>query len=148
MKVKDMNIIKATKKDLPDIFLLLKEVNLPTDGVTEHFKNFLVLKIDRKLIGCVGLEITKTSCLIRSLAVTTVEQGKGYGQLLVKAVLHLITNKGIRKAYLLTTDGEDYFKKFGFRVIDRKEAEPDIQKTPQFTYICCQSAVCMVKTIE
>ena len=144
----DMNVIRAAKEDSAGITSLLKEVDSPSEGILEHLDNFLVLKGEGKLIGCAGLEITRTSCLLRSLAVRRSEQGKGYGDILVGRVLEMIKKAKKERVYLLTTDKEDYFKRFDFRVIDRKEADPEIQKTPQFTYICCQSAVCMVKTIE
>lgn len=143
-----MKIKRAALKDLPDLFNLLKECELPVDGVVDHLEHFLVLKANGKICGCIGLEIYEHSCLLRSLAVSHSEQGKGYGRMLVGEILRLIEKKKIKKVYLLTTDAEDYFKRFDFQVIDRKKADSEIQKTLQFTSVCCQSAVCMVKTME
>lgn len=143
-----INITGATKKDLPDILLLLKEVDLPSEGVDHHIKYFLVLKVQGKLLGCVGVEIFKKSCLLRSLAITTVEQGKGYGQILVKTVLKVIRRKKIKKVYLLTIDGADYFRRFNFRVIKRNEVASEIQKTLAFNLQCCRTAICMFRSIN
>lgn len=143
-----MKINRATLKDLPDILHLLKECELPVQGVIDHLRNFLVLKVEGKMIGCVGLEIYKNFCLLRSLAVIGIEQGKGYGHILVDEILRLIKKKNINKVYLLTTDGVDYFKRFNFRAINRNKVDSEIQKTLAFNSQCCSSAICMSSTIN
>jgi len=142
-----MKINRATLKNLPDIFNLLIEFDLPVQGVIDHFRNFFVLRVKGKICGSVGLEIHQNSCILRSLAVTGTEQGKGYGRNLVEEVFRLIKRKNMKRIYLLTTDAVDYFKRFDFKIINRDEVDSEIQKSLQFTSLCCQSAACMIKII-
>lgn len=142
-----MKIRHAVLKDLPGIYTLLKECQLPTDDVIAHLKNFLVFEHNRKLFGCVGLNLYKKCCLLRSLAVTSVERSKGYGFKLVNEALHLASRKSSKTVYLLTIDRADFFRRIGFERIKRDKVDIDIQKSHQFTSVCCQSAVCMAKSI-
>lgn len=143
-----MKIHKASLKDLPGILRLLETCKLPVQGVAENLKNFIVLKEGGRILGCVGLEIYDSVCLLRSLAVSEDVKRKGYGFLLVDKILHSVKKKNIKKIYLLTTDAVNYFKRFDFRIINRHEAYPKIQRTLQFTSLCCQAATCLVKTIK
>ncbi|MFQ5584750.1 MAG: GNAT family N-acetyltransferase, partial [Calditrichia bacterium] len=52
---------------------------MPEEGVRENLQNFFVLMNNGKLIGTVGLEIYGDKALLRSLAVASNYQGKGYG---------------------------------------------------------------------
>ena len=124
-----MNINRANSKDLPDILDLLKKCDLPVKGLAEYLGNFLVVKADGKILGCVGLEIYQDTGLLRSLAVNEEERGKGHGRLLVLEILNLAKKKKLKKVYLLTIDAADYFRRFDFRVISRDKVDSEIPKT-------------------
>jgi N-acetylglutamate synthase-like GNAT family acetyltransferase len=143
-----MNPNRATPRDLPEILSLLRKYNLSVQGVSEHLKNFLVLKAEGKMLGCIGLEIYRRNGLLRSLAVIAEEQGRGHGRLLVHEVLNLAKKKNLRNVYLRTIDGKDYFRRFNFQVIERDKVDSEIQKSLAFNSQCCYSAICMFKTIN
>ena len=48
-------IDRAEAKDLADILSLL-EVDLPAEGVAEHFGQFFVARDGGRIVGCVGQE--------------------------------------------------------------------------------------------
>src|SRR5437899_324070 len=50
---------------------------------------------------------------------------------------------GIRESYLLTTTAQEYFRKRGFKVIDRDEVHPQLLGSAEFQGACPDSAVCM-----
>jgi len=50
-----VSIERAKGEDLDHVLALLKEAGLPTEGVKEHFENFLVAREGEKIVGCVGL---------------------------------------------------------------------------------------------
>ncbi|MBL8207744.1 MAG: GNAT family N-acetyltransferase, partial [Blastocatellia bacterium] len=70
-------IVPSTLSDLPDVLALLEEVKLPTEGVAEHFADFLIARADERVVGCVGLEKYGSYGLLRSLAVAPNFQGQG-----------------------------------------------------------------------
>ena len=143
-----MDIKKATAKDVPAILKLLSECELPMEGVAEHPEKFLVSKNRGKILGCIGLESGRDTGLIRSLAVTESERGRGHGRRLVQEVLDRAADKNLKNACLLTIDAADYFRRFDFRVVNRNELDPEIQRIPAFNLQCCCSAVCMLRTMD
>ena len=107
--------------------------------------NFLVLKVQNKIIGCIAVEIYKKVGLLRSLTVDKKEQKKGYGVALTEFLFSYVKKKKVEQLYLLTTTASEFFKKFGFQVIDRTEADQAIQDTTEFKDLCPCSAILMKK---
>ena len=54
-----------------------------------------------------------------------------------------LASRGIREFYLLTTTAQEYFRKRGFKVIDRDEVHPQLLGSEEFRGACPDSAVCM-----
>src|ERR1043166_4149605 len=79
---------------------------------------------------------------IRSVVVAPEYRKHGLGRRIVRQLLDRLASRGLREFYLLTTDAEAYFKKRGFKPIDRDEVHPQIVGTRQFQ-IECTSATCM-----
>ncbi len=46
----------GTPADLGPITTLLREVNLPAEGLSVHLENFITAKADDKVVGVIGLE--------------------------------------------------------------------------------------------
>ena len=143
-----MTVNRATSKDLPDILHLLRECELPVQGVDEHQGNLMVVNEEGKILGCIGLEKYQNTGLLRSLAVMEGERGRGHGRLLVLEILNLARKKNLKKVYLLTIDGTEYFRRFHFQVIDRNQVDSEIKRTLEFNSQCCCSAICMFRTID
>ena len=142
---KDLKIEKAKNSDYPALVGLLKETNLPPDGIEPHLMNFLVIRHSEadanpeSLVGSVGLEIYGKSALLRSLAVHPNFQGTGLGSRLVKQIIDMAKKKGITRLYLLTDTAKDYFKRKGFVIVSRDQVPKDIKKSIEFTTLCTSS---------
>ena len=108
-----VQIIKAQADDataLAEVCALLGEVNLPIEGVAEHFSHFLLARDDSRLVGCVGLEVYGEVALLRSLAVVPRQQKTGLGRQLTEQILKSAKASGARDVVLLTTTATDFFQ--------------------------------------
>lgn len=143
-----MVVAKAKTSDLLGVFGLLRDNDLPFEGVAEDLRNFLVVKDGREIIGCAGLEIHGRIGFLRSVAVKKERQGQGLGKTLISRIFNLARNKNIEKLYLLTIDSSQFFSRFGFERIERNKVDPVIQQTEMFTHCCPCSSVVMVKDLN
>lgn len=143
----DYLICQAQKEDLKQILNLLNRVKLPTEGVKEHLKDFIVMKdnshTNKLIIGCVGLEIYKKYGLLRSLVIEPNLQSQGLGNILTDAILDYARAEELHKVFLLTTTAENFFLKKGFMKINREIVPEEVKKSKEFTTLCPESAVCM-----
>jgi amino-acid N-acetyltransferase len=139
----DINIRPAVEADLDAIKSLLTRSNLPIDGVDEHWKTFLVARDGDALVGCGGAEAYQFAALIRSVTVEPQHRSQGLGRRIVRQLLDRLASRGLREFYLLTTDAEAYFRKRGFKPIDRDEVHPQLLSSREFQGACPDSAVCM-----
>lgn len=133
----------ATEADLPAIRALLESSGLSTIGVDEHWRTFVVAREGANVVGCGGAEAYQFAALIRSIAVAPDYRGQGLGRRIVRQLLDRLASRGLREFYLLTTDAEEYFRKRGFRTIDRDEVHPQILTSRQFHDACPDTAICM-----
>ena len=65
---RDIQIAGASANDLPAIKQLLEDNNLPTAGVDDHWKTFVVAREGDTLVACGGSEAYELAALIRSVA--------------------------------------------------------------------------------
>jgi amino-acid N-acetyltransferase len=141
--VSDITIAPATPNDLEAIKALLTDSGLPTAGVEDHWKTFLVAREGETLVACGGAEAYQFVALIRSIAVKPEYRSKGLGRRIVRQLLDRLASRGLREFYLLTTTAEAYFKKRGFKPIDRDEVHPQLMSSREFQDACPSDAVCM-----
>jgi N-acetylglutamate synthase-like GNAT family acetyltransferase len=139
----DITIAPATAADLELIKALLAESNLPTAGVDDHWKTFVVARDGEDVVGCGGAEAYQFAALIRSVVVKPSHRSNGLGRRLVRQLLDRLASRGLREFYLLTVDAEEYFRKRGFKPIDRDEVHPQLLSSREFQDACPESAVCM-----
>jgi len=139
----NIKILEARKEDLPAIKALLESVNLPLQGVEDHWDNFILLKKENVVGGTVGLEIYNDKALLRSLAVAGAQQGHGFGQKLYFAIIEKAREHGIREIYLLTETAEKFFAKQGFEKISRDSADVKVKESIEFRSACPGTASCM-----
>lgn len=137
------DIDRARKTDLSEVLALLRDAELPSAGVEQHFDNFLVARDDGELVGCVGLERHGAAGLLRSLAVRSSERGAGVGRELVERVLAEARARDLGAVYLLTTTASAYFPRFGFETIDRAEVDPTLETSEELRGACPETAICM-----
>jgi amino-acid N-acetyltransferase len=139
----EITISPAQAGDLESIKSILLANDLPTDGVDDHWKTFLIARDGEKVVGCGGAEAYQFAALIRSVAVLPEYRSHGIGRKLVRQLLDRLASRGLREFYLLTTTAEGYFKKRGFKPIDRDEVHPQLLGSREFQGACPDSAVCM-----
>lgn len=139
----EITIAPAHAEDLETIKSLLSSSGLPTAGVDEHWKTFLVAKDGDAIVGCGGAEAYQFAALIRSIAVVPEYRKQSIGRKIVRQLLDRLASRGLREFYLLTTDAEAYFRKRGFKPIDRDEVHPQLLSSREFQDACPSSAICM-----
>ena len=138
-----VSIEPAEATDLPEIYGLLSQHQLPLDGLTDHLDSFLVARRGPRIIGVGGLEVYGSYALLRSLAVTKSMVGDGIGSSLMRALLELATGLGVKQLCLLTTTARDYFPKWGFLPISRAEVPIELQQSVEFQGACPVTATVM-----
>ncbi|HVO72301.1 MAG TPA: arsenic resistance N-acetyltransferase ArsN2 [Aggregatilineaceae bacterium] len=131
----------AGPDDWTAIAALLTRVDLPLDGAREHLDGFLLAFGGATLAGVAGLERYGATGLLRSVAVA--ERGTGLGKELVRRLLDRASADGLTSVVLLTTTAADYFPRFGFHRIARKEAPSAVQESIEFKSACPDSAIVM-----
>jgi N-acetylglutamate synthase-like GNAT family acetyltransferase len=140
-----ITIEKVSPACLEDVLEILSQVNLPHDGVKEHFDGFLVARNGGgRILGCVGLESHGELGLLRSAAVLSEYQGQWIGNKLVRELLKRAASDGITEVVLLTTTAREYFQsKFGFKEARRSDYEKRLADSPEWNLPRCSSAVFM-----
>jgi amino-acid N-acetyltransferase len=137
-------IERAVATDLAETLDLLRSVDLPVEGVSEHFSEFFVARKDGKLIGCVGQERCGNATLLRSLAVSPSLQRSGSGKALTQRLLDSARSAGVSDVVLLTTTAADFFSRnFGFALTERKHFDEVFADSIEWKLQRCSSAVCM-----
>ena len=143
-------IERTNPSELSSILSLLNDVDLPVEGVKDNISNFLTLKDNGddsnfEPWGCAGLEIYGNSALLRSLAIAPEYQGKGLGTVLTEALIQDARERGIKTLFLLTETAEDFFRHFGFRVVEREIIPKDVKTSIEFTKLCTETPAMMLE---
>jgi amino-acid N-acetyltransferase len=136
-------IREATLLDLEKIHHLLESASLPTLGVSENLKHFLVAESEGTIVGAIGLEVYGDTALLRSAVIAAEEQRKGIGSLLYNHNLSQARDLGVKRLILLTNTAEAYFACKGFKKIDQKSVSGPVATSVEFTGACPSHAACM-----
>jgi N-acetylglutamate synthase-like GNAT family acetyltransferase/2-polyprenyl-3-methyl-5-hydroxy-6-metoxy-1,4-benzoquinol methylase/catechol 2,3-dioxygenase-like lactoylglutathione lyase family enzyme len=139
----DVQIDAARPGDLDAVLALLDDAAMPRAGVTSHFGEFLMARAAGRVVGAVGLERYGPSALLRSLVVAAPHRGRNVGTALTQRALEWARAAGVAQVFLLTTTASDFFRRFGFRPIDRDAVDPTVRASGEFAATACQSAVAM-----
>ena len=120
----------ATLKDVKKIYTLLNHfaekdlmIGRPLTQLYDHLRDFWVFEDDDtgEVIGCCALQFCwETLAEIRSLAVEDGSHKKGIGSKLVSKMIEEALEYGMNHVFTLTYQ-PDFFKKLGFKIIDKKE---------------------------
>lgn len=141
--MKQLIVREATLLDLEKIQHLLESESLPTPGVSEHLKHFLVAESGGTIVGAIGLEVYGNTALLRSAVIASDEQRKGIGSLLYDHNLAQARSLGVKRLILLTNTAEAYFTRKGFKRIDPKSVTGPVTTSIEFTGACPAHAACM-----
>ena len=123
-----MAIRKATVNDVKKIQKLVnyyakRERMLPRslNELYENLRDFFVYSEGNNVHGCCALHIDwEDLAEIKSLAVSGSKSGKGIGTKLLAQCLKDARQLKVRRVFALTYIPE-FFEKFGFRIVDKKE---------------------------
>src|SRR4051794_41823851 len=85
----------ATEADLPVIRQLLITNDLPTSGIEDHWKTFIVARDGEAIVGCGGSEADKFAALIRAGGGAGSHPGGGVGRGLVPPPLRRPPSRGL-----------------------------------------------------
>jgi len=126
----------ARLEDAPAIYALLatfstegKLLPRPVADIQARIANFLVVELDGAIAACGALRDFGSGLNeIRSLAVRRDLAGQGIGSRLVRALLEkaLERTNGMRGQVFALTYRVEFFKRLGFRVIDKYTFPPKI----------------------
>ena len=135
--------------DTQAIETLLRQAQLPTDGIERNPGNFIVATENAALVGAAGFEkCGKDSGLLRSVAVLPEYRKRGIARELYRRVALQARCSRISALYLLTTTAQGYFARLGFAETSRIDAPQAIKETRQFRVSCPASAIFMCRSIQ
>jgi len=143
----NLELQPAESRDLAAIRTLLAELGLPAGDLGAANQHFIVARQGCALVGCVGLEVSGSAALLRSLAVAPARQGAGVGRALYLRALDEARARGVTALYLLTTTAERYFAREGFRAVGRDRVPAGVRASAEFGSLCPASAACMWKPV-
>lgn len=87
--------------------------------IYENIRDFWVVEIDGKIVGCCALHICwEDLAEVKSLAVHDDYQHRGIGHLLIQKCLQEAREIGVKKVFALTYQKE-FFAKEGFKIISK-----------------------------
>jgi amino-acid N-acetyltransferase len=138
----------AADADHAPILRLLEAATLPTADLATARPDFIVARSRSRIVGVGAVETHGSVGLLRSVAVATEQRGMGLGREIVARLERHSRELGIGELVLLTETAPDFFGRLGYRVIDRNAAPEAVRQSAEFTSLCPQSAVCMVKSLS
>ena len=144
--ITEYKLVMASRSLRAAVIELLEENNLPTSDIDEGKALFALIQ-NEKVIGTGGLEFFGDCALLRSLSVKKDRQGQGLGKFITRQLEEICRNKGIANIYLLTTTAEDFFRKEGYRVVNREDAPLSIMNSSEFSTVCSSTGILMSKII-
>jgi UDP-N-acetylmuramate: L-alanyl-gamma-D-glutamyl-meso-diaminopimelate ligase len=139
-------ILPAAPTDLAAIRAILNRVSLDSRDIRDQdYGNFLVVRNESGVVGCIGVEVYGQDAILRSLAVNLESRGAGYGWMLADTAVTTARHRGVKRMYLLTpkTESDFFAEKLGFRVIDRSTVAEAVAKSSTFRHELGRSPMTM-----
>lgn len=133
----------ARSNDYEVVSSLLEGLDLPIEGMKEHFQHFIVMEKSDDIIGVFGIEIYDSIGLLRSFGVRKKFQGKGFGAKLIDKMENYILEKNLDEVYLFSETADKMFAKWGYEYTTRDTADPRIQQSVEWGL--CTSTPLLVK---
>lgn len=95
-----------------------------------------------------GLLPLGEDALLRSVIVPATQRKGGFGKAVVEELADLAAKDGAERVWLLTTDADAFFARFGWVSAERRLAPARIAATRQFSSVCPASAVLMCRKLD
>ena len=122
---------------------LIAAAGLPLDGIESWRAHQLVTRDRGGIAATAALEIHGADAVLRSVAVAADRRGEGLGDAVVRAALVHARSAGVATVYLLTETAPEFFRRFGFEVVERAAAPPAIQESVEYCGVCPATATAM-----
>jgi amino-acid N-acetyltransferase len=113
-----------------------KDILLAKDLVTlyEDIQEFWVAELDGALVGCGALHVLwEDLAEIRTVAVHQAAQGRGVGGAIVRALLSVARDLGLKRVFVLTFEAE-FFSRHGFAEISGTPVPPEVYDQMRRSY--------------
>jgi amino-acid N-acetyltransferase len=138
----------AKPEDVAEILTLLREAQLPVEGVEAALGGFFVVRESGRVVGAAGLEVHGQTGLLRSVAVAPAHRNRGFAGRLVEHVLERAASQGMAEVYLLTISAAEFFRRLAFRPVPRQDAPPEVRGTAEFREQCPATAGLMRRELS
>lgn len=102
---------------------------------------------DEELVASVGIELTESFALLRSLAIRPPYRSIGLGRTLIEYAEQQAHSFGVEALFLLTTTAASYFERHGYAPVERHAVPHAVRQTAQFASLCPDVAIVMRKTV-
>lgn len=133
----------TTEADYVAFCEALKTAGLPYQDLDYKNHHLVGYFAEGDMIGTGALEIYSPYALLRSLSVRDVNRGQALGSRITDDLLTAARQRNIKAIYLLTEGAKLFFKRKGFKEIDRASAPDQVCASSEFSSVCPESAVCM-----
>jgi amino-acid N-acetyltransferase len=143
----NIELRRATDKDLDAVLSLLAQSGLPQDGLDDHLGSTLVATDNGQIAGSAALELYVDGALLRSVVVAPRFRGSGLGHRLTEASTDLAGQLRAPALFMLTTTAEYFFTRFGFARVGRDEVPASVQQSVEFRAACPSTATVMRKAL-
>jgi len=138
---------EISNEDINNAKRLLKENDLCYNDIPkENLDIFKVLE-GKVIVGYLGLEHYGSDAVLRSVVIKDNFRGKNFGRKITLLGIDAARNRGIKSLYLLTITAKNFFFKFGFKVMVRKDVPEAIGKSEEFLNFCPDTATCMMLSL-
>jgi amino-acid N-acetyltransferase len=128
----------ASEEDIARVVTLLKEADLPLDGLQNT--KLYVLEHEGSVVGAVGVESYDDVVLLRSLVVDRTWRGRGFGTTLLSRALDDARVSGVKVAYGLTLTIADWLECLGFEEVAKSSIPHPVLASAEFQGACPVSA--------
>ena len=124
-----IELFKAKLSDIPQMQALVTAevkdgiiLNRTEDEVATNIRSYVLAKDGDSIVGYAALHIHSSRLAeIRSLIVSDQQRGKGIGASIVRYMLNEAKELKVREDVLVLTYLPDFFKKLGFKEIDKEK---------------------------
>ncbi len=137
----------AFEKDLDEILALLVQCGLPVRGVAECLGDAVVARAGGFVVAVAAVEPHAPYGLLRSVAVAAEHRGKGLAHELCERCAKQSSDAHLDALYLLTETAAPVFTVLGYREIARADVPDVIRLSEEFSEICPESAIVMMRSL-
>jgi len=127
---------------------LLRAGDLHAEVFPEEIPLFRVAREEEgRVVGTVGLVLSRKEALLRSLATAPDRRGRGVGRALVGSALEEARTAGATRAWLLTVDAEGYFPGLGFHRRENRDFPAELRRGPCAPGLCPNTSACFSRDL-